>query len=137
MPDRWRWRGNQSIERDPTIPLLVDVDFFVVVMPYTLLDTDDLDREFSLARNAGLVIGDLFVSGILATGTMPDTRAMTMRHGRPRCSGSRRCAAAAALQLSLGHPSVASVIPAPRCRSKSIAMWLRSTTRARRTSGPN
>ena len=31
---------------------IVDVDFFVVVMPYTLLDTDDLDREFSLAGNA-------------------------------------------------------------------------------------
>ena len=51
---------------------LVDGDFFVVVMPNTLLDTDNLDREFSLTRNEGLVIGDLFVRGILATGTMPD-----------------------------------------------------------------
>ena len=80
----------------------MDVDFFVVVMPYTLLDTDDLDREFSLARNAGVVIGDLFVSGILATGTMPDTRAMTMRHGRPADRGA---------------------VPLPlRCNSRSVTL---------------
>jgi D-threo-aldose 1-dehydrogenase len=102
---------------------LLDLDFFLVAMPYTLLDTDVLDREFPLCveRGIGFVIGAPFASGILATGAVQGARyryadatpgvmtkvkqieAVCDRHGVPL--------AAAALQFPLGHLSVASVIP--------------------------
>jgi D-threo-aldose 1-dehydrogenase len=102
---------------------LVDIDFFLVAMPYTLLETDVLDSEFPrcAAREVGFVIGAPFASGILATGAVPGARyryaeaapeilvnvqrieAVCQRHAVPL--------PAAALQFPLGHPSVASVIP--------------------------
>ena len=102
---------------------LMDLDFFLVAMPYTLLDQDVLDDEFPrcAAAGVGFVIGATFASGILATGarqgalysysTAPEAvldrvaamEAVCARHGVPL--------AAAALQFPLGHPSVASVIP--------------------------
>ena len=102
---------------------LMDLDFFLVAMPYTLLDQDVLDDEFPRCaeRGVGFVIGATFASGILATGARqgalycyspapPDVlarvarmEAVCERHGVPL--------AAAALQFPLGHPSVASVIP--------------------------
>ena len=49
---------------------MVDLDFFIVAMPYTLLDQDVLDAEFPQCeeRGVGVVIGAVFASGILATG---------------------------------------------------------------------
>lgn len=102
---------------------LVDLDFFLVAMPYTLLHQEVLDDEFPAAteRGVGFVIGAVFQSGILATGAIegamydyapapPDVlervrsiEAICARHGVPL--------AAAALQFPLGHPAVASVIP--------------------------
>jgi D-threo-aldose 1-dehydrogenase len=102
---------------------LMDIDFFLVAMPYTLVDTDVLDTEFPrcVARYVGFVIGAPFASGILATGAVPGARyryadatpeimakvqrieAVCARHNVPL--------SAAALQFPLGHPSVASVIP--------------------------
>jgi D-threo-aldose 1-dehydrogenase len=102
---------------------LLDIDFFLVAVPYTLLDTDVLDSEFPRCteRDVGFVIGAPFASGILATGAVPGARyryadatpemlakvkrieAVCAHHGVPL--------AAAALQFPLGHPSVASVIP--------------------------
>src|SRR6516162_3446177 len=78
---------------------LIDVDFFLVALPYTLLDQQVLDSEFPRCaeKGVGFVIGAVFGSGILAT------EAVCGRHGVPL--------AAAALQFPLGHPSVASVIP--------------------------
>jgi D-threo-aldose 1-dehydrogenase len=107
----------------PRILDLMDVDVFLVAMPYTLLDTDVLDGEFPrcVARGVGFVIGAPFASGILATGAVPHARyryaeappailakvqrieRVCARHGVPL--------AAAALQFPLGHPAVASVIP--------------------------
>lgn len=101
----------------------VELDAFLVAMPYTLLRQDVLDAEFpaAVARGAGFVIGAVFQSGILATGAVegatydyapapPDVLervrridAVCARHGVPL--------AAAALQFPLGHPAVASVIP--------------------------
>jgi D-threo-aldose 1-dehydrogenase len=102
---------------------LMELDFFLVAMPYTLVDTDVLDSEFPrcAAQGVGFVIGATFASGILATGAVQGTKyryadptpeiitkvkrieAVCEHHGVPL--------AAAALQFPLGHPSVAAVIP--------------------------
>jgi D-threo-aldose 1-dehydrogenase len=102
---------------------LIDVDFFLVALPYTLLDQQVLDSEFPrcVEKGIGFVVGAVFASGILATGAVPGARyayspatpemltkvarveAVCAHHGVP--------IAAAALQFPLGHPSVASVIP--------------------------
>ena len=100
-----------------------DLDFFLVALPYTLLDQEVLDAEFpALAeRGIGVIIGAVFASGILATGPVDGATyaygpasqeikdktariaAVCERHGVPL--------AAAALQFPLGHPQVAAVIP--------------------------
>ena len=101
----------------------LDLDAFLVAMPYTLLKQEILDEEFPAAveRGVGFVIGAVFQSGILATGAVegavsdyapatPDVlervrriEAVCARHGVPL--------PAAALQFPLGHPAVAAVIP--------------------------
>ena len=100
-----------------------DIDFFLLAMRYTLLETDVLDDEFPRCaeRGVGIVIGGGYNSGILATGAVPGAmynykpagpeildrvariEAVCKRHGVP--------IAAAALQFPLGHRSVASIIP--------------------------
>jgi D-threo-aldose 1-dehydrogenase len=101
----------------------VDVDFFLVALPYTLMDQEVLDRELPACqdRNVGLVIGAVFASGILATGPVPGAK-YRYRDASPEemdkagriqkvCEAHGVPIAAAALQFTLGHPSVASVIP--------------------------
>ena len=100
-----------------------DIDFFLLAMRYTLLETDVLDAEFPRCaeRGVGIVIGGGYNSGILATGAVPGAmynyrpagpdvlervakiKAVCKRHDVP--------IAAAALQFPLGHPIVASIIP--------------------------
>jgi D-threo-aldose 1-dehydrogenase len=102
-----------------------DIDFFLVAMPYTLLEQEALDGELQLCQEKGIaiVIGAPFASGILARGPGPGalyrylpaepeiidkaTRiaAVCARHAIPL--------AAAALQFPFGHPSVVSIIPGP------------------------
>ncbi len=102
---------------------LVPIDFFLVALPYTLVDQDVLDAEFPrlLRDGIGAVIGAVFASGVLATGAVPGAKykyadvppevaekvrridAVCGRHGVPL--------AAAALQFPFGHAAVASVIP--------------------------
>jgi D-threo-aldose 1-dehydrogenase len=102
-----------------------EIDFFLVAMPYTLLDQPALAAELPLCleRGVSVVIGAVFASGILARGpaegalyaykpaereVIERTRridAVCARHGVPL--------AAAALQFPLHHPAVASVIPGP------------------------
>jgi D-threo-aldose 1-dehydrogenase len=102
---------------------LMDIDVFLVAMPYTLLDTDVLDGEFPRCaeRGIGFVIGAPFASGILATGAVPGARyryadaapAIMAKVARIEAVCARHDVPlpAAALQFPLGHPSVASVIP--------------------------
>lgn len=109
---------------------LVDLDFFLIAMPYTLLNQEILDEEFPacVARGIGFVIGAPYQSGILATGPRPGANA---DYARPSQALNERVArigaiceshgvplAAAALQFPLGHPSVASVIPGARNASQ-------------------
>jgi D-threo-aldose 1-dehydrogenase len=100
-----------------------EMDFFLVAMPYTLLDQTALDDELPLCleRNVAIVIGAVFSSGILARPAEPRAQygykpveaevrervarvdAVCRRHGVP--------IGAAALQFPLAHPAVSSVIP--------------------------
>lgn len=101
----------------------VDIDFFLVASPYTLVEQPVLDEEFPRLEKAGIgvIIGQPFASGILATGPVAGARykygpaptdvlekvrkikAVCERYGVPL--------AAAALQFVVSHPLVASVIP--------------------------
>lgn len=102
---------------------LFDMDFFLVAMPYTLLDQEVLEDEFPLCveRGVGFVIGAVFSSGILATGASrgahydyaqaPPEILERVRRIEAVCARHRIPLAAAALQFPLGHSSVASVIP--------------------------
>jgi D-threo-aldose 1-dehydrogenase len=115
--------GINELGMMPRLLDLMDLDFFLVAMPYTLLDTDVLDDEFPLCvgRGVGFVIGATFASGVLATGAVPGARykyadappeIMTkVRRIEAVCASYKVPLAAAALQFPLGHPSVAAVIP--------------------------
>lgn len=101
----------------------VDVDVFLVAMPYTLLKQEILDDEFpaAVARGVGFVIGAVFQSGILATGAVegatydyapaPPDVMERVRRIEAVCARHGTALAAAALRFPLGHPSVAAVIP--------------------------
>ena len=101
----------------------LDLDAFLVAMPYTLLKQEVLDEEFPLAaeRGVGFVIGAVFQSGILATGAIegatydyapaPPDVLERVRRIEAVCARHDVPLAAAALQFPLGHPSVAAVIP--------------------------
>jgi D-threo-aldose 1-dehydrogenase len=102
---------------------LIDVDFFLVAMPYTLLDTEVMNSEFPrcIEHGVGFVIGAPFASGILATGAVPGARyryadaapevLAKVRQIEAVCARHKVPLPAAALQFPLGHPSVAAVIP--------------------------
>ena len=100
-----------------------DIDYFLIAMPYTLLDQEALDDELPLCekRGAKVVIGSVFASGILATG--PDATAQYGYSEAPApvvekvqrlielCDKHDTSLPAAALQFPLAHPAVVSVIP--------------------------
>lgn len=102
---------------------LFDMDFFLVAMPYTLLDQEVLDRELPrcVQQNVGIVIGAPYSSGILASGVVQGAHYGYQEPPGPVLAKVRRVEAicknhgvplrAAALQFPLGHESVASVIP--------------------------
>ena len=101
----------------------VDLDFFLVAMPYNLLDQHALDRELPLVQEHGLgvVIGAVFASGILATGPVagatynykpapPEIQDRTRRIASV-CQRHSVTIQAAAIQFPLFHPVVDAVIP--------------------------
>jgi D-threo-aldose 1-dehydrogenase len=101
----------------------VDLDAFLVAMPYTLLKQEVLDDEFpaAMARGVGFVIGAVFQSGILATGAVegatydyapaPPDVLERVRRIEAVCARHDVTLPAAALRFPLGHPGVAAVIP--------------------------
>ena len=102
---------------------MVDIDFFIVAMPYTLLDQDPLDEEFPKCAEHGadIVIGSVFASGILVTGpvegalyaydTAPPEIMEKTRKIEAICQAHNVPLPAAAIQFPLAHPSVAAIIP--------------------------
>jgi len=100
-----------------------DIDFFLVSMPYTLLDPSPGLAEFNDCERRGISIvkGSPFASGILATGPVagakydyaPATEAVLERTRRlcHVCERFQVPLPAAALQFSLAHPAVTTVIP--------------------------
>jgi D-threo-aldose 1-dehydrogenase len=115
-----------------------DPDFFLLAMPYTLLDQEALAEELPLCaeRKVSVVIGAVFASGILARGPGPGAlyayrpaeqaeiaRAQAIK---AVCDRHHVSLIAAALQFPLGHPTVANVIPGPnspeQLRSNLAAM---------------
>jgi D-threo-aldose 1-dehydrogenase len=100
------------------------LDFFLVAMPYTLLEQEGLDElEICAQRGISVVIGAPYASGILARGPQagalyryapaaPEVIAKAQRISSV-CRRHDVPLAAAALQFPLGHPSVVSVIPGP------------------------
>ncbi len=101
----------------------VDLDFFLVAMPYTLVDQAPLDEAFPRceASGTGIIIGSPYASGILATGAIEgakynyapasDDVLAKVRGMQTVCSRHDVPLQAAALQFPLGHPSVAAIIP--------------------------
>ena len=102
---------------------MVDLDFFIIAMPYTLLDQDALDVEFAQCaeRNVNIEIGSVFASGILATGATenalyayepaPAEVLEKTRRMEAVCQRHHVPLPAAALQFPLAHPIVSAVIP--------------------------
>jgi len=100
------------------------IDFFLVAMPYTLLEQEGLEElEMCAARGVSIVIGAPYASGILARGPGPGALYRYAPAEPPIiakaeridavCQRYRVPLAAAALQFPLGHQSVVSVIPGP------------------------
>lgn len=100
-----------------------DIDFFLVAMPYTLLDQPTLEEAFPMceARGVSVISGAVFASGILATGVVGNAlygyqpaREEALRRVSAMeevCERYQIPLGAAALQFPLGHPIVSSVIP--------------------------
>jgi D-threo-aldose 1-dehydrogenase len=99
------------------------VDFFLVAMPYTLIDQVALHGPMAacLARGIRVVIGAPFASGLLTDpdntdvqynyGAVPDDVRARARAIRDVCAAHGVQLMAAALQFPLLHPAVVSVIP--------------------------
>jgi len=102
---------------------MVDMDFFIIAMPYTLLDQNPLDEEFPKCAEHGvdIVIGSVFASGILVTGAVegalyayepaPPEILEKVKKMEAICQSHNVPLPAAAIQFPLAHPNVAAIIP--------------------------
>lgn len=102
---------------------MLELDFFILAMPYTLLDQDALDDEFPkcLENGVSIVIGSVFASGILASGPIegalyayrPASAQILEKTRRIEaiCQRHQVSLPAAAVQFPLAHPVVSAVIP--------------------------
>ena len=114
-----------------------DVDFFLMAMPYSLVDQEALDEELPLCeqKDVSVVIGAPFASGILALpsaryGYQPPDERVINKVGAIRaiCERHQVPLGAAALQFLFGHPSVRMVIPGPNSAEqvRSNLAWMRA-----------
>jgi len=115
--------GINDIKMLPVFMELFDLDFFLVAMPYTLLDQSVLEDIFPACkkREIGIIIGSPYASGILAVGSKyestygyapPDNEILKkVKSIESICKEFDVPLKAASLQFPLFHPLVASVIP--------------------------
>ena len=115
--------GINEVGMMPRFLDLVDIDFFLVALRYTLMEQDTLMVELPrcVERGVGIVVGGVFNSGITATGAIPGAKYNyadatpdaidKVRRIEAVCKRHDIALAAAALQFPLGHPAVAAVIP--------------------------
>jgi D-threo-aldose 1-dehydrogenase len=113
-------------------------DCFLLAGRYTLLEQGGLDTLLPRCQRDGvsIILGAPFNSGILVTGATPDARynylpapaAVKDRVARIErvCAAHGVALAAAALQFTLGHPAVATVIPGAKSRAEAEqnARWI-------------
>ncbi len=116
------WLGGEHEELCERIADLVDLDFFVVAGAYTLLETRALRRILPLCqeRGIGVIAAAPYASGWLATqsqsatymyGPAPSDIVARSQRMRTICQDHDVPLAAAALQFTLAHPTVAAAIP--------------------------
>ena len=115
--------GINTTEALETVASLVDLDFALVAMPYTLLDQSSLHGGMAacVKRRMSVIIGAPFASGILVTGSGGDAKygyaaaspevQAKVRSIEAVCRAHGVDLPAAALQFPLAHPAVASIIP--------------------------
>jgi D-threo-aldose 1-dehydrogenase len=123
----WGGRHESLVER---IADLVDLDFFVIAGPYTLLDTCALDRVLPLcvSRGIGAIIASPFAGGWLLAperaGYMYGETPQRVRDRTARiesvCRDHGVPIGAVALQFALAHPAVAAVIPGARSANEAV-----------------
>ena len=104
----------------------IDIDFFLVAMPYTLLDQKSLytAMKVCIERGVKIVLGAPFASGLLTNPDNPEVRynyGPVPRKVRARAVELQKCCKdfhvplmAAALQFPLFHPAVCSIVPGAR-----------------------
>ena len=90
--------GINTLGSIPRVLDVVDLDYAIIAMPYTLLDQDALDEELPLCleRGVSVIIGAVFASGVLASA--PGAGAYRVcrganrgaRTGRPHARDRRR-----------------------------------------------
>ena len=114
--------GFNYLEMLPLLMKHFEMDFFLVAMPYTLLNQEPLQNIFPECqkRGMGIILGAPYASGILATGASSKARygyapveesvLNCVKAIEKVCSEHKIPLKAAALQFPLGHPLVASVI---------------------------
>jgi D-threo-aldose 1-dehydrogenase len=115
--------GINTAEALETVAPLVDLDFVLVAMPYTLLDQGPLHTGMAecVKRGVSVIIGSPLASGILATGSgstskygyanAPEEIQKKVRGIEEVCRAHGVKLPAAALQFVLAHPAVVSEIP--------------------------
>ena len=116
-----------------TTARMVDLDFCLVAMPYTLLDQRSLHRGMAdlVKRGVSVIVGAPLASGILATGSSgashygyakaPAEVQAKVRAMEAVCEAHGVALPAAALQFVLAHPAVVSAIPGAARPSEVIA----------------
>jgi D-threo-aldose 1-dehydrogenase len=115
--------GINTLQALETVAPIVDLDFVLVAMPYTLLDQASLRTGMAecVRRGVSVVVGAPFASGILATGSggtskygyanAPSEVQRKVRGIEAVCKAHGVTLPAAALQFVLAHPAVVAEIP--------------------------
>lgn len=128
--------GINTVEALETIAPLVDLDFCLVAMPYTLIEQASLHTGMARCVENGIsvIVGAPFASGILVTGSGSKAKygyANAKPEVQAKVRGIEKVAKAhgvtlpaAALQFVLAHPAVVSAIPgakAPKEIQENVA----------------